>query len=78
MGHFVLILDSNIDKHLLSGESGKHNLVQQIKSQGVEASDQIKNHIKSKYSVLDPVKILKHNNFILIEETKRTRVFMIE
>lgn len=76
----VLILDSQVDKHLLSeGEGGRHNLVSQIKAQGSLVDSALLEKILIKYHLqAENIKVLKLNNFVLLEEATRLRVFLIE
>lgn len=74
----VSILDSNVDKHLLSTTGDKHNLITQIKNQGSTLDLATKDKIIIKYHLVDIVTLLKYDRFILIEEKNRIRVFLIE
>lgn len=76
--YLVLILDSKVDKNLLSESNSNNNLISQIKNQGINVDNATRQHLISKYSLQLPAIILKFNNFILIQEPIRTRVFIIE
>ena len=82
MGHItlVVIMDSNLDIGLLS-PNGDHDprLVTQIKNQGVPVDSSIQEIMVVRYHInLNKVVLLKNNNFILLQEPERVRVFIIE
>ena len=74
----VLIMDSNLDKGLLS-PTGNHALVAQIKAQGVAVDPEIQEIMVTRYKI-NPSKVilLKNKNFILLQEPGRVRVFIVE
>jgi hypothetical protein len=74
----VLIMDSNLDKGLLS-PTGNHSLVAQIKAQGVAVDPEIQEIMVTRYKI-NPSKVilLKNKNFILLQEPGRVRVFIVE
>ncbi len=74
----VLILDSKIDKQLMDEKNSNSNLISQIKNQGVNIDSSLKQQLITKYNCEFPVSILKFNNFLLIKEPSRQRIFLIE
>lgn len=74
----VLIMDSNLDKGLLS-PTGNHALVTQIKDQGSPVDPEIEELMVLRYKInLSKVTLLKNKNFILLQEPDRVRVFIVE
>lgn len=76
----VVIIDSDLDIGLVDPHGGHDpELVVQIREQGVPVDSLIKDMIIFRYHI-NPSQctLLKNNNFILLQEPERVRVFMIE
>lgn len=74
----VLILDSKIDKNLMDEKNSNSNLINQIKNQGFPVDNTLKQNLIAKYNCSFATEIIKFNNFILIKEPQRQRIFLVE
>ena len=74
----VLILDSKIDKNLMDEKNSNSNLINQIKNQGCSVEPTLKQNLIIKYGCSNSTEIIKFQNFILIKEAQRQRVFLVE
>jgi hypothetical protein len=76
----VLIVDSDLDIGLVDPHGGHDpDIVSQIKEYGVPVDSHLQDFMAARYHI-NPSKVtlLKNNNFILLQEPERVRVFMIE